>query len=364
MARSPVRAVAREVASREYLPLAGTALLVVVGGVVAARTVDVSRVVELGRDADPLLLVAAVGVYLCSWPIRARRYDRVLTVMNRRCGFGFLVAAIFVSQSVNLVVPARAGDGVRAYLVKDRRGVPYSIGVASLAVERAVDLLAITVLGGLAIGWLLLTGWSVPRLGAVGLPVIGAIVVALLVLTVTTAAIAIARSTRGLSASLRKWVTGPRLSRLVEAVLKTGASVRVVARSPRTLGTIALESIGVWGMDVLTAVLVLAALGGGFGGTGSSGWLFLVVGTLAVSVGNLAKVLPLSQGGIGLYEAAFTAVVVGFAPVALETALAAAILDHALKNGVTLLGGGIGAIVLNLAPAVVRERAKARSPDF
>lgn len=361
MVRSAVRGVVRDVASREYLPLAGTVLIVFVGGVVAARTLDVSRVVEMGRDADPLLLVAAVVVYLCSWPIRARRYDRVLTAMNRRCGFRFLFAAIFVSQSVNLVVPARAGDGVRAYLVKDRRDVPYPIGVASLAIERTVDLLAITVLGGIAIGWLLLTGWSGPRPGTVGVPVIGAIGVAILGLTLTIAAVAIARRDRALSASLRNRVTGRRRSRIVEALLEFLTGVRVVAKSPRTVGTIGLESLGVWAIDVLTAVLVLAALGGG---TGSPGWLLLVVGTLAVSLGNLAKVLPLSQGGIGLYEVAFTAVVVGFAPVALGTALAAAILDHAVKNGVTLVGGGIGAIVLNVTPAVVRDRAKATSPDF
>ncbi len=58
-----------------------------------------------------------------------------------------------------------------------------------------------------------------------------------------------------------------------------------------------------------------------------------------MSVGNLAKVLPLSPGGIGLYEAAFTVFVAGLTPISWEVALGAAILDHAVKNIVTLVGG-------------------------
>jgi len=110
-----------------------------------------------------------------------------------------------------------------------------------------------------------------------------------------------------------------------------------------------LWSAVVWTLDVLTAVLVLAALTGGIGVFVPTPTL-LVVGTLAVSVGNLAKVLPLSQGGIGLYEAAFTGLVVSTTGLPVETALAAAILDHALKNAVTLAGGGVAALALGLSP--------------
>ena len=38
------------------------------------------------------------------------------------------------------------------------------------------------------------------------------------------------------------------------------------------------------------------------------------------------------------------------APVAAATALTAAVLDHGLKNGVTLAGGGIAAVALGASP--------------
>jgi hypothetical protein len=117
----------------------------------------------------------------------------------------------------------------------------------------------------------------------------------------------------------------------------------------------------VWAADVATAVLVLAALLGGFG-TAVDPVALCVVGTLAVSAGNLAKVLPLSQGGIGLYEAAFTGIVVAATPVPAAVALAAAALDHALKNAVTLAGGGLVAAALDLSVTRAPDDSD-REPD-
>jgi uncharacterized membrane protein YbhN (UPF0104 family) len=73
-------------------------------------------------------------------------------------------------------------------------------------------------------------------------------------------------------------------------------------------------------------------------------------------------VLPLSQGGIGLYEAAFTGIVVAATPIPAEVALAAAALDHALKNAVTLAGGGVVAAAFDLSLAGAPDEAE-RDPD-
>ncbi|PAU85437.1 TIGR00374 family protein [Halorubrum salipaludis] len=340
--------------SRERLTVLGTVLVLAVGVAVTVRTLDADAVVGAVTAADPALLGAALAVYALSWPVRGRRYADVLAAMGRRCRVGFLTAAVFASQTANLIVPARAGDGVRAYLLKERRDVPYPTGVASLAVERAFDLVAIGVLGGAALGVLLLTGRSPGSGESVGAvapstALAAAAGLAAVAVALSIAAVAVARSDRRFGPALRARVARPRLSRLVDAVVRFGASVRVVAADPRRLGGVFLWSLVVWALDVLTAVLVLEALTGGVGGLVPTPTL-LVVGTLAVSVGNLAKVLPLSQGGIGLYEAAFTGLVVSATGMPVETALAAAILDHALKNAVTLAGGGVAALALGLSP--------------
>jgi len=342
--------------SRERATAVGTLVVLAAGVAVTVQTLDADAVVAAVTAADPALLGTAVGVYVLSWPVRGRRYADVLAAMGRRCRVGFLTATVFASQTANLIVPARAGDGVRAYLLKDRRDVSYSTGIASLAVERAFDLVAIGVLGGVALGFLLLTGQSpgagesvgavAPSTALAAAAGLAAVAVALSVATVV-----VARSDRRFGPALRARVDSPRLSRLVDAAVRFGSSVRVVAADPRSLGAVFLWSVVVWALDVFTAVLVLAALTGGIGGLVPTPTL-LVVGTLAVSVGNLAKVLPLSQGGIGLYEAAFTGLVVSTTGLPVETALAAAILDHALKNAVTLAGGGVATLGLGLSPTV------------
>ncbi|TKX73088.1 flippase-like domain-containing protein [Halorubrum sp. GN11_10-6_MGM] len=344
---------------RGSLAVAGTLLVLAVGGAVLVRTLDIEGVVSAAVTADPALLGAALAVYLASWPVRGRRYGDVLAPMGHRCRTAFLTAAVFASQTANLIVPARAGDGVRAYLLHDRREVPYPTGVASLAVERAFDLVALGVLGGAALAVLLVDGRTVVPTGfdRAGAAAAGIAVAAALGSALT---VAVARSDRRVGPTLRERAADSRLSGAVDAAVRFGAAVRVVAADAGALVRVSLASGVVWGADVVTAVLVLAALVGGFGGSVAPATL-LVVGTLAVSAGNLAKVLPLSQGGIGLYEAAFTGIVVAATPIPAETALAAAALDHALKNAVTLAGGGLVAAAFDLSVTGAPESE--REPD-
>ena len=353
------------VLTRRRLTIAGT-ILVVLGLLVAGREIDLEEVVADVAAADPRLLAVAVAVYAVSWPIRGRRYADVLTAMGRPVGTPLSTAAVFVSQTANLAIPARAGDAVRAYVVNVRRDVPYTAGFASLAVERVFDLATIAALAGVATVWLAATGAAGPleiaaEAGGARIALVAAAAVSTATLGVGVGAATVARTNHGatITARLRAAVDGrPRLASALESALRFAADVGVVARRPRVLVAVAGTSLLVWALDVLTAVLVLAALDSGLA-LGS----LLAVGTLAVSVGNLAKVLPLSQGGVGLYEAAFTALVVALTPVGASTALAAAVVDHALKNGATLVGGGgaVAALGISLSDATA-DAADADDP--
>jgi len=334
----------------------GTALVLAVGGWFVTRYVDVDAIVATAAAADPALLAVAVVAYALSWPIRGRRYGDVLAAMSTRLRTGFLTAAVFASQTANLIVPARAGDGVRAYLLKRKRDVPYPTGVASLAVERAFDLVAIATLGALALGALAAGDRSVDTTGGVT-PLAAAAGLAAVAVALGVATVAFARSDRRVGPALRDRAAETRLARPVDAAVRFGAAVRVVAAQPRRLAAVFGWSLLVWGVDVATAVLVLAALLGGFDGGVVALPVLLAVCTLAVSAGNLAKVLPLSQGGVGLYEAAFTGLVVGTTAIPVETAIAAAVLDHALKNAVTLAGGAAAAVGLNVSPTRSADEA-------
>ncbi|MFC7232544.1 YbhN family protein [Saliphagus sp. GCM10025308] len=338
-----------EAGLRRYGPFV-VAIGIVLGLLVAFRSIELETVLAEVARADRRLLVGAVAVYLLSWPLRGRRYGDVLGTMYYRVGTAPLTAAIFVSQLANLALPARAGDGARAYIIKNRWGVPYSTGGASLVVERLFDLATISALAIGATAWLALSGTASPlevfTTGGARRAVLAASVVSTATVGVGVVLAASARygSPTGLGARLRSHTWGDRLEPALEAGFQFVGHLQAITRRPHSLAAVATTSLAIWSLDVVTAVLVLAAFG-----TGLEVFPLLAVGTLAVSVGNLAKVLPLSQGGVGLYEAAFTALIVSITPIGASTALAAALVDHALKNGVTLVGGCLSAGALGLS---------------
>jgi uncharacterized protein (TIRG00374 family) len=353
---------------------AGT-LLVLVAVALMTLYLDPSRVLAEMAAADPALVGVGTAVYLASWPLRGVRYRDILNRLDHHERRGFLTGAIFISQTGNLVFPARAGDAVRAYVLKARRRIPYTAGLASLAVERVFDLLTIAALAGTVLVGLVATGSAdgiragLVEAGVVaGTPESGrtALLVAALVgLATVLAVIAIVASARAernyVRAAIGRLSSDAYADSVAGVVERFVADVQTVATDRRAFVRIGATSLLIWTLDVLTAVLVLAAFDVGVD-TAS----LVAVGLFAVSVGNLAKVLPLSPGGIGLYEGAFTVLVVGLTPVPAGTALAAAIVDHAVKNVVTILGGLAAMAWLNVSlTTAVRESAEveARAQD-
>lgn len=339
--------------TRRVTLVAGT-LLTLFAVALMPQYIDVSRMLAEIETADPALVIAAALVYVLSWPLRGGRYRDILDELGYTEGLGFLTGAVFISQTGNLVFPARAGDAVRAYVVKTRRRVPYPTGFASLAVERVFDLLTITLLAGVVLIGLAGTGiTSLSGLGAtvaggnqsgrVALLVASGVGVAAIVLV--GAIVASARSDRNLvRRGMEKVSSDAYADRVAGVIERFVGDVQAVAGDRGAFARIGASSVVIWTLDVVTALLVFAAFDVALPLT-----TLVAVGFFAVSVGNLAKVLPLSPGGLGLYEGAFSLLVVGLTPVATPIALGAAIVDHAVKNIVTVIGGLASMLVLNVS---------------
>jgi len=324
---------------------------------VALMTVylPVERVLTEMSSANPLLVGAAAVVYVLSWPLRGARYRDILEELGYTESLGFLTGAVFVSQTGNLVFPARAGDAVRAYVVKARRSIPYPTGFASLAVERVFDLLTITVMAGTVLLGLTASGEAAQLVEAVtgakegeaarmAVAVAGGVGVAAIAAVV--AIVASARSDRNLVRGVVQYVSTDSYADYVAGIVEQFVGdVQTVANDREAFFRVGASSLAIWSLDVVTALLVLVA----FPSVSLDPVTLVTVGFFAVSVGNLAKVLPLSPGGVGLYEAAFTVFVWGLTPLGWEIAVGAAILDHAVKNVVTLIGGVGSMFSLNVS---------------
>ena len=348
---------------RRTTTAAGT-VLVVLAVALMTLYLDPSEVLSAISAADPVLVAVAAGIYLFSWPLRGLRYRDILSELGYHERVGFLTGAIFVSQTGNLVVPARGGDAIRAYIVKARRGIPYPSGVASLAIERVFDLLTIASLAGVTLVGLALAGVDVTALrtaeagGGVGESGRTAVFVAAVVGFAALAAIAVivttARSENNLvRATLNRLSDDSYVEYVASVIERFVADVQTIAEDRRAFAAVGLSSLAIWGIDILTAIVVFAA----FGVELPIAFL-IAVGFFAVAVGNLAKVLPLSPGGIGLYEGAFTLIVVALTPIAWPTALAAAVVDHALKNVVTVIGGAASMLRFNVSLTTAVEESR------
>jgi uncharacterized protein (TIRG00374 family) len=145
--------------------------------------------------------------------------------------------------------------------------------------------------------------------------------------------------------------------KVASVIERFAGDIQTVANDRRAFLTVGVSSVGIWTLDVVTALLVFAAF------DVSLPLVTLVaVGFFAVSVGNLAKVLPLSPGGVGLYEGAFTLLVFGLTPVPWAVALGAAIVDHAVKNVVTVIGGLLSMALLNVSLTTAVEETRSIGP--
>ncbi|RLM97337.1 flippase-like domain-containing protein [Haloarcula sp. Atlit-7R] len=351
--------------TREVSLGAGT-LLVVVALLLMTQYLDPDRVLAEMAGAAPEIVALSAVVYAVSWPLRGIRYRDILASMGYRERWRFLTGAVFISQTGNLVFPARAGDAVRAYVIKARRSIPYPSGFASLAVERVFDLLTITLLAGVVMIGLAVTGsaeqlltaltgdtvggdaassgrTAVAVAGGVGLVAIGAVV----------AIVASARSDRNLVRAVIERLSGDSYADYVAGIIEGFVGdVQTVAADGSAFTRVGIGSLLIWTFDVITALIVFAAFG--YSLTPS----LVAVGFFAVSVGNLAKVLPLTPGGVGLYEGAFTVIVASLTPVGVAAAIGVAIVDHAVKNIVTIIGGVVSMAWLNVSLTTAVEESQ------
>ncbi|MDD3622552.1 MAG: lysylphosphatidylglycerol synthase transmembrane domain-containing protein [Methanofollis sp.] len=259
---------------------------------------------------EPIYLAVATGICVLAWVLRGWRYQVVLKGMAIKTSLSFSTACIFLSQTANLIIPARLGDLVRIFILKHERLATYSQGISSLVVERVFDVVTVAILGVVTLPFVVGTPeWYLPL---ILIPIAG-----------------------GAAFALFLWVMGDRTSenRVLGIIFRMLSEIREASLHPRAMLLLGASSVGIWIVDIIVCAIVVLMFGEQIP--------FAVV-VLAVVVGNLVKAVPITPGGVGTYEFALavTFELVGTAP---ATATVIAVVDHLIKNGVTLFGG-IGAL--------------------
>jgi uncharacterized protein (TIRG00374 family) len=299
--------------------------------------VGTEKVWSAVASASPTLLGFAMLIYLVSWPVRGIRYKHILRRLGHDHGLNFITGTIFMSQSANVILPARIGDISRAYILKKEKNIPLTTGMSSLAVERVFDIIAITVISVLSV--LVVTAersiddWVIPLI------VSSAAVIALFLGVIYVLA---SRGRDGVSpveSIIRKCSRSGDYTDRVAGIARTFVDeIYTVSTGPIDFVVVFFSSLMVWIIDILTCYTVLMAFP--FIHTVTSFTTLIALIFLAVAVGNLAKMFPITPGAIGTYEGTLT-MILKIGGIAGYVGFAVAVIDHIIKNSVTLVFGAL-----------------------
>jgi len=262
--------------------------------------------IEALHHIVPIYLVIGVGICLVAWLLRGWRYRFILQSLGYRISLVVSIACIFVSQTVNLIVPARLGDFIRVFILKHEYNTTYSEGVSSIVVERVFDIVTVAILGAVSLAFVL----NVPPIyyTIILVPLIAGVIFFIILLC------------------LGQYSTENKYIRILLTMLHEIKRASLTLRSIFVLG---FSSIVIWLLDIFVCVSVVMMF--------EQQIPFAVV-VLAVVIGNLVKAVPVTPGGIGTYEISL-AVIFGLVGVSPAISTLIAVIDHLIKNLVTLAGG-------------------------
>jgi hypothetical protein len=271
--------------------------------------------------ANGWLLLAAFLVYYLGFPLRGLRW----AILVRGTGYPLRVRdateIIFISWTVNCLVPAKLGDIYRAYLLKINSPVSLSRTFGTVFIERVLDLFAIVVFG-LAAGY-----WSFRS----GLPTEVQIVFAVGVIVVIV-----------LAAGLLTMRNFGR--RVIEALPLPHKVLEFYDRFEEgVFGALGLRSLPVllvitgliWTTEAMRLFLVVEAMGFADVHLGISGAFFVAL------TASLLTAVPLTPAGIGFVEGAVVGLLTLVYGVGQTEALAIVLVDRAISVLSIILFGSI-----------------------
>jgi uncharacterized protein (TIRG00374 family) len=111
--------------------------------VLAFRGIDFTELWDTLTQTNCGLVLVAVGTIIATSMAKTARWQILFYPHHHQRRYGKLLAIIFIGQMVNIVIPARLGELMRAYLVGEIEGESKALVLGTIAVEKAVDLLMV-----------------------------------------------------------------------------------------------------------------------------------------------------------------------------------------------------------------------------
>jgi len=304
----------------------------------ALKDVDFHRLAEVFKTASYTwiwLIIASLGLF---YGLKALRWQRILS-HSVHAPVRVLAGPMMIGFAANNVLPIRLGELVRVYLAAKLLQASQSVMLATLVIERMLDLFAILFLLGVGL-------WSLdsqhPRISesGAGLAVV-AVCMFLGLLVVTT-----------YSNELRAWIgrrtsfaTGSLGETILRAVSHFVEGLGILRRGPSLLLAV-FNSLVQW---TLLAVAIWASF------QAVSIEVPVPATLICLALLTFAIVLPTAPGFFGAVELAFVVALKPFG-ISAELAIAAALYYHLTAYILVTITGLVWLHRLGYNWAVLRER--------
>ena len=270
--------------------------------IVAVRRFDLVHVVATLATARPAWLALAVASYLAILPLWALQWS-VLAPRDGRPLFGRMLGVIAMTSSVLNTTPMLVGEAAAVVFLVTRAGIARASALSMLAMDQLV-------LGVAKVAVLVLATWLLvlPLWMERGLRALGALVALFLV-----ALLAVAWGERAVSR------VAQRLPERAGNALHAAAAALAPLRSPWRGGSALALAL----LKKLAEILAIVCLQRAFGID-----LPLSSAVLVLAALNLATLVPVVPGNVGVYEAVVV-LTYGYLGVDAERALGVALAQHA-----------------------------------
>lgn len=250
----------------------------VVFAVLLLRNVELHRVSATLREARPWPLLLGLMAFAADFGLRAARYwYMVRSASDRRLPLGPTVGPFIAGFGISDVLPLRAGDGFRIIWFNRLFAIDAGTLIGAMMVERLLDLIALVILGGLAL-----------RLVDITTPQVLLSEFKLVLTVAGLAGIGLLLAPEKLFGLLDRMIgriAGHRAGALRRAVRSICATVRHMGSSRRLIMLLAM-SLLCWLLESLTFLCAWISMGGPAGDFAKPflAFCFSVLGTLVPSL--------------------------------------------------------------------------------
>jgi hypothetical protein len=314
----------------------------------AAAVAVLVTVIDIRGTAETLartnLWLAAATLLLVPGQIilRTLRWRLLLPLRpdGERPTVGRVMPVLLIGYLANLILPARLGEGARAYLLARREQIGFARVLGSVLLERVIDLASLALVAVLAALQSGAPEWIVR--GMVIVAVVGFALVALLVASGITRTVAVLARLLGTRAD--------RMRGAIDHATSFGEGANGGGWGP--LAVAVLFSTLTWAFVAGTYWLAAQSLGID---------IRISASMLVAAVATLGTAIPSAPANIGTYEVA-TVVVLTALGVPAHEALAMALLTHAIVTVPFAITGAAAVAHLSVSLSDVADEATAALP--